>query len=222
MSASPSSRRKLHAEDTRRAILGHARQQFGANGFAKTSLHEIAADAGVTIGAVYHHFGSKAKLFDEVFVDIERELRDLSNAAARRKPNDSVTDRLLRSFKAYLTAIEDPALYRVVFIDAPAVLGVERCDEVFDTYGRSGIRAGLDHARQQGMHVVGGVDSASRLVFGALVAAPGPADRAGNGAGAARRNTMKALAALLGALVVPAPAEPSRARGRALRGAVER
>ena len=94
----------------------------------------------------------------------------MSNAAARRKPDDAVTDRLLRSFNAYLTAIEDPALYRIVFTDAPAVLGVERCDEVFDTYGRSGIRAGLAQARQQGMEIVGGVDVASRLIFGALVA----------------------------------------------------
>jgi hypothetical protein len=56
------------------------------------------------------------------------------------------------------------------------------------------------------MQVVGGVDVASRLIFGALVAAPAPADRTGNGTGAVRRNTMKALAALLGALVVPAQA----------------
>jgi AcrR family transcriptional regulator len=209
MTAPRISRRKLHAEDTKRAIIACGRAHFGSSGFAKTSLHEVAADAGVTIGAVYHHFGSKAKLFDEVFVDVESELRTLSQEAARRRPTASVVDRILRSFEAYLTAIEDPALRRIVLTDAPSVLGVERCNEVFDTYGRSGLRAGLEQARRDGMHIVGGVDVASRVIFGALIAATEP-EVAGerNGGAGHRRNAMRALAALLNAVVVPST-EPS-------------
>jgi AcrR family transcriptional regulator len=209
VTASPRSRRQLHAEDTRRAIIANARQQFGTSGFTNASLKAIALDAGVTIGAVYHHFTSKAQLFDEVFVDVEADLLAVSLAAAQRRPGAPLTERLLCSFDAYLTAIEDPALRRIVLIDAPAVLGVERCEDVFDTFGRSGIRSALVQAGKDGASVVGGVDVAARLIFGALVAATGPGS--GPRGRLARRDIMDGLAALLRAVVGPGSSGPDPA-----------
>jgi hypothetical protein len=55
--------RSEHVEATRRAVLASARSLFGGDGYAQTSLDEIAAAARVTKGAVYHHFASKKALF---------------------------------------------------------------------------------------------------------------------------------------------------------------
>jgi AcrR family transcriptional regulator len=71
------------AERTRQAILAAARSSFAEHGFAAASTIAIARAAGVTRGAVYHHFAGKADLFREVFVEIEHELNETVVAAPR-------------------------------------------------------------------------------------------------------------------------------------------
>ncbi len=51
--------RSQQVEATRRAVLAAARSSFGRKGYVQTSVDEIAAAAGVTKGAVYHHFAGK-------------------------------------------------------------------------------------------------------------------------------------------------------------------
>jgi TetR/AcrR family acrAB operon transcriptional repressor len=62
-------RTKAEAEETRRGILAAAERLFHAKGLAATSLEEIAAEAGVTRGAVYWHFANKADLVVALFED---------------------------------------------------------------------------------------------------------------------------------------------------------
>ena len=64
-------RLSLRAEQvaqTRAALVAAGRQLFGQRGFADTSVEEIARQARVTTGALYHHFPTKAALFEAVFV----------------------------------------------------------------------------------------------------------------------------------------------------------
>src|SRR5260370_7306391 len=63
--------RSQHAEATRRAVLAAARSLFGRNGYAQTSVDEIADAARVTKGAVYHHFAGKAALFRSLHPELE-------------------------------------------------------------------------------------------------------------------------------------------------------
>ena len=56
--------RAEHVRQTRAALVAAARRLFGEQGYASTSVEQIAADAGVTIGALYHHFATKTALFD--------------------------------------------------------------------------------------------------------------------------------------------------------------
>lgn len=56
-------RTKEDAEQTRLNLLEAAEQVFGKQGFAATRLSDIATEAGVTRGAIYHHFGNKMELF---------------------------------------------------------------------------------------------------------------------------------------------------------------
>lgn len=70
----PPGRRAVQAEQTRVEILGAARRQFAANGYASTSLKDIAAEAGVSVQTVYDSVGSKA--------DLVRRLNDLIDVEA--------------------------------------------------------------------------------------------------------------------------------------------
>src|ERR1700756_2784084 len=90
-----SSRRELNIEATRAALLAEARAQFAARGFSKAELGQIAAGAGLTTGAIYHHFGSKAGLFRAVAEQLETDI--LAAAATAGDPDPLV--RLRRGFE---------------------------------------------------------------------------------------------------------------------------
>src|SRR5882672_11091549 len=69
-------RREAQGDATRLALLSAARELFGDSGYAATSIEEVAASANVTKGAVYHHFGGKANLFQAVYEQVMREVSD--------------------------------------------------------------------------------------------------------------------------------------------------
>jgi AcrR family transcriptional regulator len=57
-----SPRRRQQAEETRRAILGAARQLFAERGYAATALSDIAEAAGVSVPTLYSSIGSMATI----------------------------------------------------------------------------------------------------------------------------------------------------------------
>lgn len=61
-------------EETRTKLIRTARQQFGKAGYAATVMDDLTAQAGLTRGALYHHFGDKKGLFLAVLQDLDREL----------------------------------------------------------------------------------------------------------------------------------------------------
>jgi AcrR family transcriptional regulator len=109
---------------TRGALLGAARQLFAEKGFAQTGREEIAQRAGVTRGALYHHFGSKTEVAAAVIDELLDELVALVVTAARA--GDGVRDQLHRGCQAYMEACADPTVARIL-AEAPSVLGLEAC-----------------------------------------------------------------------------------------------
>ncbi len=107
---------------TRQALLKAARELFAQKGFAQTGREEIAARAGVTRGALYHHFESKMALAEAVLDQLDIELVDRVMAEAGDAP--SATEMLGRSCGAYIRACADPSVSRLL-VDAPSVLGIE-------------------------------------------------------------------------------------------------
>jgi len=79
--------------------------------------------AGVTKGALYHHFGSKEGLFREVLRQVQGDVADRIEQAADALPDP--WDRLSAGCRAFLSAGADPGIRRIMLIDAPAVLGWE-------------------------------------------------------------------------------------------------
>jgi AcrR family transcriptional regulator len=161
-------RRTEQVEATRAALIAAGRARFAASGFGGTSVEDIARAAGVTIGALYHHFPNKAELFATVFETIEAELRDRSAAAARATGNDPL-ERLLAGFDAFLDASLEPDVQQIALVDAPAVLGLRRYQEVDERYGHAGILASVQAAQARGQVATDDPDTLAHLLLGALM-----------------------------------------------------
>ena len=64
----PASLRAEQVAQTRAALVAAGRRLFGENGFGATSVEDLAREARVTTGALYHHFPTMTALFEAVFV----------------------------------------------------------------------------------------------------------------------------------------------------------
>jgi AcrR family transcriptional regulator len=106
---------------TTSALVDAARELFAADGYGATSLDAVALEAGVTKGALYHHFDGKRQLFEAVFErEVERLTADLAAAyAAEEDPWEA----LEAGCRAFLEACLEPRLQRIVLLDAFAALG---------------------------------------------------------------------------------------------------
>jgi AcrR family transcriptional regulator len=108
-------------EATIGALLDAARESFANDGYAATSLDAVVAAAGVSKGALYHHFAGKKELFQAVY---EREQDGLAEicaqaAAAVADPWDA----LEAGAGAFLAAVLDPEVQRIVLLDSFGALG---------------------------------------------------------------------------------------------------
>ena len=152
-------------EDTRLALLVAARQQFGENGYAATLTEDVVAAAGVTKGALYHHFGGKTELFAEVYEQVKREISDQAAAVfLRLDPWNALIEGCRRMLDAQL----DPAVRRIVLNDARAVLGWEEVRRIENQHGGVALRAALRKATVAGVIVSQPLRPLSLMLTGAL------------------------------------------------------
>lgn len=114
--------RASQAIETRAALVAAARSLFADKGFHGTGTHEIVALAGVSRGALQHHFPRKEELFKAVFEQVEQDLIDRANAPKDLAVGDAWAQ-LKASFGSFLEAATDTEVQRIVLIDGPAVLG---------------------------------------------------------------------------------------------------
>lgn len=108
-------------EETRGKLLATARESFRRAGYAGTSMDDLTAAAGLTRGALYHHFGDKQGLLAAVAAQIDAEMEARLQAISRDAP-DAWTA-LRERCRAYLEMAADPEIRRIVLQDARAVLG---------------------------------------------------------------------------------------------------
>jgi AcrR family transcriptional regulator len=110
-------------EATTAALVDAARELFARDGYEATSLDAVAARAGMTKGAVYHHFDGKRQLFEAVFSrEIDGMTTPLATAYTRKK---DPWDAFKAASRAFLDECLDPGLQRIVLLDAPAAIGWE-------------------------------------------------------------------------------------------------
>lgn len=117
-------RRQQYSDETREALLTAARALFLDQGFAGTKLADVAAEAEVTRGAVYHHFKDKQDLFLAVFEWVESEGMDAVRDAylAHEDPVDGA----FAAMGAYLDHGMDTDYAQIVLRQGPIALGWEQ------------------------------------------------------------------------------------------------
>lgn len=108
-------------EATTARLLEVACEVFTRDGYANTATEEIVQRAGLTRGALYHHFGSKEGLFRAALEHLQRRVAQQVDSATI--PHDDLWEQLIAGSIAFLQASLDPQVQRVMLIDAPAVLG---------------------------------------------------------------------------------------------------
>lgn len=114
-------RTRADMEETRATLLQTGRQFFSTYGYANSSMDELTAQAGLTRGALYHHFGDKQGLLSAVVAQIDaemdRRLQQISDSA------DNEWEGFVQRCNAYLEMALEPEIQRLVLRDARAVLG---------------------------------------------------------------------------------------------------
>jgi AcrR family transcriptional regulator len=147
-------------------LLAAARRLFAERGFVATGREQIAEVAGVSRGALYHHFGSKEQLFRAVVEQLEVELGEKVMIAAAR--SEDAAEQLRLGCMAFLDACLDPAVRRVVLIEAPVVLGWEEWREIDAQHGLSLVTEALRAVVASGQMTAVAVEPLAHMLLGAL------------------------------------------------------
>jgi AcrR family transcriptional regulator len=160
---------------TREALVAAARPLFAAHGYAAVGTEQIVRAAGVTRGALYHHFGGKRDLFEAVYERVEADLAERIAAGALADGAAEPLAAMRAGAEMFLQACTEPEAQRIVLLDGPSVLGWDRWREIAAEHGLGLIEATLHAAVEAGAirrqpvrplaHVLmGALDEAAMLV----------------------------------------------------------
>ncbi|MEI7085688.1 TetR/AcrR family transcriptional regulator [Pectobacterium versatile] len=145
-------RTRAEMEETRATLLATARKVFSERGYADTSMDDLTAQASLTRGALYHHFGDKkgllAAVVEQIDAEMDERLQVISDTA------EDAWEGFRRRCCAYLEMAREPEIQRIVLRDARAVLGgaspdsqrhcVESMQRLIDNLIRQGVVADVD------------------------------------------------------------------------------
>ncbi len=110
-------------EATTTALVASARDLFARDGYEATSLTAVATAAGVSKGAVYHHFHDKPDLFAAVFAGEVTRAVDVVVRAYRADADPWAG--FAAGCRAFLAHCLDPAVQRIMLVEAHRALGWE-------------------------------------------------------------------------------------------------
>jgi AcrR family transcriptional regulator len=153
---------------TRRALLDAARSLFAEKGYHGAAAEEIVGRAGLTRGALYHHFEDKRDLFRVVVDEMEGEIDEEIEAAERAQ--SGLPEAVMAGYRAFIDAVLDPEMRRTFFLDGPSVLGWE-WREIDARHAVGKIEEGLEALIAQGFVEPQPVGPLARLINGTLLEA---------------------------------------------------
>jgi len=153
---------------TRSALVAAARPLFAERGYDHVGTEEIVRAAGVTRGALYHHFGDKASLLEAAYERIEAESTERVARIVLGSERESPLEAMKAGVEAFLDECAKPELRQIALHDAPAVLGWERWREIGAANGLGLIEASLGAAIEAGEIRELPVGPTAHLLMGAL------------------------------------------------------
>jgi AcrR family transcriptional regulator len=172
MSQGPDAERPSRAERseaTRARLVDAAVPLFAERGYGGVAMEQVVAAAGVTRGALYHHFRDKRDLFRAVYEASETEMMRRTVAALANV--EDPWEELVAGIHAWLDACADPALRRISLVDAPAVLGWAEWREIGNRHALGLVSAALQGAMDGGALRRADVEPLAHLVLAALAEA---------------------------------------------------
>ncbi|MDX6627697.1 MAG: hypothetical protein QOE56_2686 [Solirubrobacterales bacterium] len=203
MNVNPKKRRTQseRTEATRNALIAAGRRLFTEKGYDGVSAEEIVREAGVTRGALYHHFGGKAQLLEAVYERLEAESTERVARIVLGSELESPLEAMKAGIEAFLDECAEPELQRIALHDAPAVLGWDRWREIAAANGLGLIEASLAAAIEAGEIRPLPVRPTAHLLLGALDEAAMLVARSDDPA--SRAEVTMVLVALLDSFAVP-------------------
>ncbi|MCF8709428.1 TetR/AcrR family transcriptional regulator [Rhizorhapis sp. SPR117] len=156
--AKPKGIRATKAAATRIVLIAAARKLFAEQGFHSTGTHQIVMDAGVSRGALQHHFARKEDLFRAVHEAVEQDIMEAEVRTWVSNVPGARWEGLKDSIDAFLDAATTPEVQRIILIDGPAVLGWADWRRLQEHYGlglieqavRDGLEVGQIRAQKSG------------------------------------------------------------------------
>ncbi len=155
----------IAGKKTTNKIINIAKELFAEKGYANTALEEVVGLAGVTRGALYHHFNSKKGLFEAVLEEVLSDMY-VQIMKASRSCQDP-WDKLLLSSRAFLKASTHPVAKQIVIIDAPAVLGMDGLRRIDENYSISALKGVLFELKESYIISAIYIDTLVEAIYGA-------------------------------------------------------
>ncbi|STR27598.1 DNA-binding transcriptional repressor AcrR [Janthinobacterium lividum] len=160
-------RTRVEMEETRASLLATARKVFSERGYADTSMDDLTAQAGLTRGALYHHFGDKKGLLlavvEQIDAEMDGRLQTISDSAA------DLWEGFRHRCRAYLEMALEPEIQRIVLRDARAVLGGASPDS--QRHCLDSMQALIQQLIHQGIVVDACPQALASLIYGSLAEA---------------------------------------------------
>lgn len=160
-------RTRVEMEETRASLLATARKVFSERGYADTSMDDLTAQAGLTRGALYHHFGDKKGLLlavvEQIDAEMDGRLQAISDGA------DDLWEGFRSRCRAYLEMAVEPEIQRIVLRDARAVLGGASPDS--QRHCLESMQKLIEQLIQQGIVVDACPEALASLIYGSLAEA---------------------------------------------------
>lgn len=149
---------------TRAKLIAAGRHAFGRIGYAEASMDDFTGEAGLTRGALYHHFGDKKGLLQAVLLEIDAEMTERLNKVSASAPTR--WQGFVDECTAYIEMALEPEIQRIMFRDGPAVLG-----DISQWQSTPGCIAALSHSldrlKADGEIIDIDTETAARLINGA-------------------------------------------------------
>ncbi len=187
---------------TRSAIVDAATALFAERGFAETTIADILTRAGVSRGALYHHFTAKEDLFAAVYAQVSAEaVARASRSGRAARSTGTRLDAVISAGLGWIDIAVDDAVATILFVEGPKALGWDRCRDIEEEASLGRVRAGLAAAARAGEIAETDLDLTARIVNAALAEAA-LAIHAGR-PGATRAGARRTITALLAGLAVP-------------------
>ncbi|WP_067816511.1 TetR/AcrR family transcriptional regulator [Nocardia inohanensis] len=153
---------------TRAALEDAGRRLFTERGFAATSAQDLVAAAGVTRGALHHHYGDKRGLFLAVLEQLEVEITGEIESAIGTVDPDDLLGGMAVGLDVFLEICRRPAMLRMMLTDAPTVLGWQAWRDFETEHSLGLITAQLERARAAGLITDAPIPVLAQLLISAL------------------------------------------------------